>query len=242
MSLNIIEQYNESIILATNLSFDLDEAKHRRIHLAVEFPAPDVRLREQIWQSHFSWAKQKSKSDINNKDDERKSVDDVNTTAKESEDTQDNGIIVETKSVDRIDNINKHANIILSDDVDLYQLSHEFELTGGFIRNSVLTVLKMSMLRNTNENESILLRHTDLLSACRQQISRSVVPRISIKDVVLNDDTRLLMNENILNHKSNAASIGHPNELKSSHVLGMTAVQKCLFAHFHDWIQFKDQN
>ena len=34
--------------------------------------------------------------------------------------------------------------------------------------------------------------------------SRCVVPRISMKDVVLSDDTWLLMNEIILNHKSNA--------------------------------------
>ena len=32
-----------------------------------------------------------------------------------------------------VDNINKHANIVLSDDVDLHQLSLEFKLTGAFI-------------------------------------------------------------------------------------------------------------
>ena len=50
--LNAIEAYDDIIILATNRPFDLDEAMYRRIQLAVEFPAPDVHLREEIWRQH----------------------------------------------------------------------------------------------------------------------------------------------------------------------------------------------
>ena len=39
--------------MATNRPFDLDEAMHRRITLAVEFRQPDYVLRKAIWESHI---------------------------------------------------------------------------------------------------------------------------------------------------------------------------------------------
>lgn len=39
--------------MATNRAYDLDEAMHRRITLAVEFRPPDLLLRRQIWAKHF---------------------------------------------------------------------------------------------------------------------------------------------------------------------------------------------
>lgn len=46
-----IERHNGLIIMATNRAFDLDEAMHRRITLAIEFRQPDPHLRAQIWKS-----------------------------------------------------------------------------------------------------------------------------------------------------------------------------------------------
>lgn len=51
MILTELERYDGLCLLATNRAFDLDEAMHRRISLAVEFRKPDHILREQIWQS-----------------------------------------------------------------------------------------------------------------------------------------------------------------------------------------------
>ena len=39
--------------MATNRPYDLDEAMHRRIMIAVEFRQPDHLLRKAIWQSHI---------------------------------------------------------------------------------------------------------------------------------------------------------------------------------------------
>jgi hypothetical protein len=39
--------------MATNRAYDLDEAMHRRITLAVEFSQPDPVLREKIWRTHL---------------------------------------------------------------------------------------------------------------------------------------------------------------------------------------------
>ena len=41
------------IILATNCPYDLDEAMHRRIMLAIEFRQPDHLLRKAIWKCHI---------------------------------------------------------------------------------------------------------------------------------------------------------------------------------------------
>ena len=41
------------IIMATNRPYDLDEAMHRRIMIAIEFRQPDHILRKSIWESHI---------------------------------------------------------------------------------------------------------------------------------------------------------------------------------------------
>ena len=41
------------IIMATNRPYDLDEAMHRRIMIAIEFRQPDHLLRKTIWESHM---------------------------------------------------------------------------------------------------------------------------------------------------------------------------------------------
>merc|ERR1719233_1859860 len=51
--LTSIEKYDGIIVLATNRPYDLDEAMHRRIHLAVEFPAPSWISREEIWRKQI---------------------------------------------------------------------------------------------------------------------------------------------------------------------------------------------
>ena len=39
--------------MATNRPYDLDEAMHRRIMIAIEFRQPDHLLRKAIWESHI---------------------------------------------------------------------------------------------------------------------------------------------------------------------------------------------
>ena len=88
---------DDLIILATNDSFDLDEAIHRHIDLAVKFPVP----REQIWQSQLSFASQRS--DINNNNDEKNLSMIMKTprmqTHRNTNENQDSCIVVNTKSV-----------------------------------------------------------------------------------------------------------------------------------------------
>ncbi|KAL0484135.1 AAA family ATPase [Acrasis kona] len=48
-----IDKHDGLIIMATNRAFDLDQAMHRRITLAVEFTAPDVVSRMNIWREQL---------------------------------------------------------------------------------------------------------------------------------------------------------------------------------------------
>eukprot|EP01059_Diplonema_ambulator_P006885 TRINITY_DN1645_c0_g1_i1.p1 TRINITY_DN1645_c0_g1~~TRINITY_DN1645_c0_g1_i1.p1 ORF type:complete len:923 (+),score=219.21 TRINITY_DN1645_c0_g1_i1:41-2809(+) len=48
-----LERFTGLLILATNRPMTLDEALSRRITLSVEFPHPDVTLRERIWKKHI---------------------------------------------------------------------------------------------------------------------------------------------------------------------------------------------
>jgi DNA polymerase III delta prime subunit len=48
-----IEEYAGVVILASNLSNNIDEAFSRRMHYAIEFPLPDERHREQLWRGMF---------------------------------------------------------------------------------------------------------------------------------------------------------------------------------------------
>lgn len=168
--LNAIEKYDDLMILATNRPFDLDEAMYRRIQLAVEFPAPDVHLRQEIWRTHIP------------------------------------------------------AQVKLADDVDLYSLSTEFELTGGFIRNAVLTALKNSMLKMQTMEDSkdddeylLFLCQKDLRKACRQQLigqlqlcgfNRRVIPEKCLADLVLDEDVLCTVNDIITKHKASKVLSG----------------------------------
>eukprot|EP01083_Nonionella_stella_P073466 198656_1 len=79
----------------------------------------------------------------------------------------------------------------LHSSVDLAQLAMKYELTGGFIKNAVLSALKRSFSRNSEE---IILEHDDLDAACQEQITGQLqlvgfehrfVPKRSFSDVIL---------------------------------------------------------
>jgi SpoVK/Ycf46/Vps4 family AAA+-type ATPase len=48
-----IEEYDGVVILASNLSKNIDEAFSRRMHYVVEFPLPDENHREKLWRGMF---------------------------------------------------------------------------------------------------------------------------------------------------------------------------------------------
>jgi ATP-dependent 26S proteasome regulatory subunit len=48
-----MEEYEGVVILASNLSKNIDDAFSRRMHYVVDFPLPDETHREQLWRGMF---------------------------------------------------------------------------------------------------------------------------------------------------------------------------------------------
>jgi SpoVK/Ycf46/Vps4 family AAA+-type ATPase len=48
-----LEQYEGTVLLATNFQKNIDEAFLRRLHDSIDFPFPDEAAREQIWRKQF---------------------------------------------------------------------------------------------------------------------------------------------------------------------------------------------
>ncbi|EFC45794.1 predicted protein [Naegleria gruberi] len=148
-----IEKFDGLIILATNKQYELDEAMHRRITLAIEFKAPDPLLRRQIWEKH----------------------------------------------------IPPQANFA---NVDWESLSQDFELTGGLIKNAILSALTFAISR---DSENPVITHNDLVKACQLQLKghlkmgefeKKIIPKRGLPDLILSESLKNQVKEVIQFEKS----------------------------------------
>ncbi|KAI6657958.1 hypothetical protein LOD99_15675 [Oopsacas minuta] len=155
-----IERHDGLMIMATNRPYDLDEAMHRRITIALEFPKPDHILRKEIWGSHIP------------------------------------------------------ASMKLADDVDLSELALRFELTGGFIKNSILSALSIAVSR---EGDTPYVCQDDLLKGASLQLrgrlrmkdfDRRVIPSVGLDEVVVNDNILSSLKEIVQYEKARAVLFG----------------------------------
>jgi SpoVK/Ycf46/Vps4 family AAA+-type ATPase len=155
-----IERHDSLVIMATNRPFDLDEAMHRRITLAIEFRQPDIHLREAIWRNHLPPA------------------------------------------------------LPLGPDVDLKALAMNFELSGGFIKNAVLSALSLAVAR---DGRTPRLRMEDLEKGARLQLrsrlrmadfDRRVVPSGGLDAVVVPPPLRRKLEEIVTFEKARSVLFG----------------------------------
>jgi len=118
-----LERFDGLLILATNRASELDEAMHRRITLALEFPPPDPFLREKIWKAHLP------------------------------------------------------PELRVASDVDWVQLSMDYELSGGFIKNALVAALSFAVARSPEgcKDSEIEITGVDLHRACKLQVSSQLI-------------------------------------------------------------------
>ncbi|XP_064405407.1 uncharacterized protein LOC135350521 [Halichondria panicea] len=164
-----IERHDGLIILATNRPYDLDEAMHRRIMVAIEFRQPDHLLRKTIWQTHLP------------------------------------------------------EQMILADDVDLTELALRFELTGGFIKNAILSALSIAVSR---DGDAPIVEQKDLLQGANLQLrgrlrmkdfDRRVVPNAGLDEIIVEDDIMRQLKEIVQFEKARAVLFGQWGFARRNH-------------------------
>ena len=88
------------------------------------------------------------------------------------------------------------SKLQLCDDVDLRALAEEYEISGGFIKNAVVTALSLAVAR-CGSNEGVVVTMEEMRRACQLQVrghlqaselERRVIPKVGLKGVVLPAD------------------------------------------------------
>ncbi|KAJ6241738.1 atpase [Anaeramoeba flamelloides] len=96
-----------------------------------------------------------------------------------------------------------------AEDVKLKELAMKFELTGGFIKNAVLSALSVAVSRDGTDN--VTLNHKDLLEGAKLQLrgrlrmtdfSRRVVPQRGMEALILPKETENILNEIVNSEKA----------------------------------------
>jgi SpoVK/Ycf46/Vps4 family AAA+-type ATPase len=160
MLLTEIERHDGLIIMATNRPYDLDEAMHRRIMIAIEFRQPDHLLRKAIWESHIP------------------------------------------------------KQMKLADDTNLDELSLRYELSGGFIKNAILSALSIAVSR---DGENPVVCHKDLQQGANLQLRgalrmkdfhRRVLPTSGLDKVVVEEKLMKTLREIVQFEKARSVLFG----------------------------------
>ena len=99
--------------------YDIDEAMHRRITMVLEYKEPNYAMRKQIWDNFLQGHTDQSPAKNNGKN---------HNSEKES------ALL--------------GGKLQLSSDVDTSILAIKYELTGGFIKNAVLSALLSALSRD----------------------------------------------------------------------------------------------
>jgi hypothetical protein len=197
-----MERHEGLVFLATNRPYDLDEAMHRRITAIVELKPPDHERRYLIWKNLLgeSYVTDRSSS--------------------KSESGSDMSSIRNSKD----SNCNKvgvlgYSNFLLADDVDIPYLAFKYELTGGFIKNAVLSALLYAIHRNTTggdassivdstggasiidsmKSNKVILRQADLINGCKLQMRGNLIQKpFETKLVTTNGFSNIILSSALL--------------------------------------------
>eukprot|EP00930_Biecheleria_cincta_P002910 TRINITY_DN103872_c0_g1_i1.p1 TRINITY_DN103872_c0_g1~~TRINITY_DN103872_c0_g1_i1.p1 ORF type:complete len:954 (-),score=187.53 TRINITY_DN103872_c0_g1_i1:357-2831(-) len=163
MLLTELERHDGLIILATNRPFDLDEAMHRRITLAIEFHKPDHLLRREIWKSLLP------------------------------------------------------QGLPLATDVDPAALAMRYELSGGFIKNAILTALSIACSRAEETKGEVRVTQDDLSQGAQLQLrcrlamrsfERRIVPKSGLDTLVCGQTLRKQLQDIVDFEKSKTVLYG----------------------------------
>lgn len=201
-----IERHEGIVFLATNRAYELDEAMHRRITMVIEYSMPDKYRRKVIWENLLKemttmWKDGEVVGDrVEGDGQEEGRMEEVNDHDK----SKTNGAAhTHLPPLTPLHITVSHpplpSHIYLSPQVDTSILASKYALTGGFIKNAVLSAILMALARYNNGVESSrvcddgvgmdstpihptptptpLITQQDLITACRLQMRGNLYPK-----------------------------------------------------------------
>lgn len=176
-----IERHEGIVFLATNRPYDLDEAMHRRITAVVEYRSPDHIMRRKIWENLLLGANKSIESDQSDSavDENKPFVDDKGAIKTETVDSH--FLVGSVSSLGHLPSQAKQSvggsggpKLQLDPDIDIAAIAVKYELTGGFIKNAVLSALLSAISR---DKVNPMINQEDLVAGCRLQMRGSLVQR-----------------------------------------------------------------
>eukprot|EP00941_MAST-03F_sp_MAST-3F-sp1_P002859 g2859.t1 len=210
-----LERHQGIVFLATNRPFDLDEAMHRRITAVFEFRQPDFNQRRDIWRMHTqtrSGKKRFKQKSLTSADAEALLCEKHNKESSKMEE------VVATK-------------LPICPEIDWDEISLKFELTGGFIKNAVLSALLLAISRN---DVKPLITQSDIVKGCKLQMrgalkmrafSQRVVPISGLENLILLSDSHRKQLQSLINfEKARAILFGSWGFTGTHHQPGSTAL------------------
>ena len=216
-----IERHEGIVFMATNRPYEIDEAMHRRINMVLEYAPPGYAMRRQIWDNLLGSERVKTTSTAGSTESNGKLIN-TTTSPQQSSSTPSAAPIPtlgafpvacpKSCATATLAQPGTHAGLPLAEDVNTSELAVRYELTGGFIKNAVLSALLTALSRNRN---APVVTQADLIAGCKLQMrgnltQRSFEDRVptgrSLTELFLSPDHRKQV-EKIVRHEQARAKV-----------------------------------
>lgn len=203
-----IERHEGIVFMATNRPYEIDEAMHRRITMVLEYREPDKVMRKMIWDNLLG-------------------ITSGSCTILSSS-TSSSSAGVEAAGVSTIENVGiassgkEKKGLVLDGSVDTAVLSSKFQLTGGFIKNAVLSAMLSALSRDRKDP---IISQKDLIEGCKMQMrgnlsQRAFLDKIpakrTLKDLFISESDRSILRKIIRYEETRAQVYGSWNFSTSS--------------------------
>lgn len=158
-----IERHEGIVFLATNRPHEIDEAMHRRITMVIEYREPDPHMRKQIWDNLLKGLVSSIPTQASS---QMKQSNGTGYDSATEEDGKDDTLSA-TPSNEEVKSKYSLKKLTLADNVETSMLASKYRLTGGFIKNAVLSSILIALARDKVSPE---IRQEDLIEGCKMQM------------------------------------------------------------------------
>jgi SpoVK/Ycf46/Vps4 family AAA+-type ATPase len=243
-----IERHEGIVFMATNRPYEIDEAMHRRITMVLEYKEPDYDMRKQIW-DHLLGITPHHVSDAASEATRRRVAQENNAMNLLSESSQaktaNGGKKTKKQSAAKAAPLPVEVSpevatavkkgLSLHADVDTSVLAIKYELTGGFIKNAVLSSLLSALSRDKNFP---VICQQDLVDGCKLQMRGNLTQRnfedrvtnrgdLSLARMHLSKPHREAVNKIIRHEQARAKVYGSWNTSKEGDASSSSSSSKC---------------